>query len=316
MSTTTTTPEPVRQSSAEAAISFDCFGGRCSLAAERGAEAAVWRAREFLLRCHRSLSRFQAHSELSRLNANPAAEVSVSPLLAAALAAALEAARLTGGLVDPTLLEPIERAGYERSLRGHRPLQLAELTASSAPRRPGTPDPRQRWREIELDAGRGLVRRPPGLGIDLGGSAKGWAADRCAAILARAGARAADCCGDVRVAGAVTREVRITGPEGGRTLHRYWLRDAGVATSGLGRRSWRAADGSAAHHLLDPASGEPCFSGLVQATALAPTALEAEARAKAALLSGPQGCGQWLPHGGLVIDEAGELDLYEQGVSR
>ena len=39
----------------------------------------------------------------------------------------------------------------------------------------------------------------------------------------------------------------------------------------------------------------------MQVTALAPTALEGEARAKAALLSGPQAAAGWLPHGGLVV---------------
>ncbi len=316
MSTSTTSSAPTQQGHAEAAIAFDCFGGRCRLVAGRGGEAAVWRAREFLLRCHRTLSRFRADSELSRLNANPATEVSVSPLLAAALVASLEAAELTEGLVDPVLLEPIERAGYDSTFRGRQPLPLEQLIADARPRRAGAPDPQQRWREIAVDPGRGIVRRQPALGIDLGGTAKGWAADRCAAILAPAGARAADCCGDIRAAGPVTRELRVAGVDDERPLHRYWLRDGGIATSGLGRRAWRLDGGPVAHHLIDPASGEPCFSGLVQATALAPTALEAEARAKAALLSGPQGCEQWLPHGGLVVDEAGELNLYEQGAPR
>ncbi len=316
MTTAAPPTERSRTSGAETTVAFDCFGARCRLVAEPGAAAAVWRARDFLLRCHLSLSRFRDDSELSRLNSNPAPEVRVSPLLASALAAALEAAALTGGLVDPVLLEPIERAGYRESFRGREPLALAELLERAPERRPGRPDPEERWRSLDLDLGRGVLRRPPGLGIDLGGSAKGWAADRCAAILARAGARAADCAGDVRVAGTVARELRVAGVDGSGALHRYWLRDGGIATSGLARRAWRRGGRSVAHHLIDPASGEPCFSGLVQATALAPTALEAEARAKAALLSGPGRCGAWLPHGGLVVDEDGERNLYEQGALR
>jgi thiamine biosynthesis lipoprotein len=78
-----------------------------------------------------------------------------------------------------------------------------------------------------------------------------------------------------------------------------------VATSGIGRRAWLGPDGRPAHHLLDPATGRPAFTGVVQATAIAPTALEAEARAKAAVLAGPDEATSWLPHGGaIVFDDA------------
>ena len=63
----------------------------------------------------------------------------------------------------------------------------------------------------------------------------------------------------------------------------------GVATSGLNVRIWRGPDGRYAHHLLDPSTGEPAWTGLVGATALADTAVEAETLSKAALLSGPDG---------------------------
>ena len=76
-------------------------------------------------------------------------------------------------------------------------------------------------------------------------------------------------------------------------------------------RSWLDRDGRPAHHLLDPASGRPAFTGLVQVTALAPSALEAEALSKAALLSGP-GAGQaWLSHGGLVVYEDGQFEVLD-----
>lgn len=84
-----------------------------------------------------------------------------------------------------------------------------------------------------------------------------------------------------------------------------------MATSGIGRRSWLDAAGRPAHHLLDPATGRPAFTGVVQATALAPTAAEAEARAKAALLSGPEGASAWLPHGGLVVLDDGTHHVVE-----
>jgi thiamine biosynthesis lipoprotein len=72
---------------------------------------------------------------------------------------------------------------------------------------------------------------------------------------------------------------------------------------------WRNPDGTYAHHLLDPSTGEPAWTGLIAATALAPTALEAEALAKAALLSGPEGARRVLAaRGGILVHDSGDVD--------
>jgi thiamine biosynthesis lipoprotein len=105
--------------------------------------------------------------------------------------------------------------------------------------------------------------------------------------------------------------VRVASPFGDETLHEFELTEGGVATSGIGRRSWIGPYGSPAHHLLDPATGRPAFTGIVQATALAPTALEAEVAAKAAVLSGPDGAPRWLRHGGVVVLEDGSHRVFE-----
>ena len=106
-------------------------------------------------------------------------------------------------------------------------------------------------------------------------------------------------------------EVEVWHPLTGDVAHRLTLCGGAIATSGLDVRLWRRADGRPAHHLLDPATGEPAWTGLVGATALAPTALEAEVLAKAALLSGPAGAPGWLrAHGGLTVREDGAVELY------
>jgi FAD:protein FMN transferase len=85
--------------------------------------------------------------------------------------------------------------------------------------------------------------------------------------------------------------------------------DGAAATSGLDRRVWRRPDGTHAHHLLDPSTGEPAWTGLIAATALAPTALEAEALAKAALLSGPEGARRVLAaRGGVLVHDSAESE--------
>ena len=218
--------------------------------------------------------------------------------LRAAVRAALRGAELTGGLADPTLLGALERAGYTRSLTGVPRTPLRRALAAAPPRRPARPHPAAAWRRVVVDDEDGTIARPPGLRLDLGGSAKGFVADRAAALL---GAPCAvDCGGDMRVRGA--HEVRVANPFGGEPAAVIALSDGAVATSGVDARLWSRAY----HHLLDPATGAPAWTGVVSATALAPTAAEAEALAKAALLSGP-GAGRELlaRHGGgvLVLDD-------------
>jgi FAD:protein FMN transferase len=260
----------------------------------------------------RRLSRFHPDSDLSRLNADPRACAPAGPLLRAAVAGALRAASLTGGLVDPTLLVALRRAGYGESRAHVEPSSLVRGLASAPPRRPAGPDPAAGWRAVEVDDAAGVIRRPPGLELDLGGSVKGWAADVVAARLARHGRCAVDCGGDMRLhAGSgAPWEVRVRHPLTGAIAHTLRVRAGGVATSGIDARLWERPDGGFAHHLIDPATGSPAWTGLAAATALAPTALEAEALAKAALLSGPAPGRRLLRgrHGGVLVHDDGAVE--------
>jgi len=264
-------------------------------------------ARALVERLAARLTRFDPVSELCALNRDPRRAVPASADLRAAVRAALAGARLTGGLADPTLLGELERAGYGESLTGRPRTPLAAALAAAPRRRGAAAHPAARWRLVSVDDSAGTIVRPPGLRIDLGGSAKGFIADRAAALLAPAGPCAADCGGDMRVHG--THRVRVPPPASGRRPSHHEaageleLHGGAVATSGIDARLWRRGAG-AAHHLLDPATGEPAWTGVVSATALAPTAAEAEARAKAALLAGPHAGRAQLPHGGtLVLDD-------------
>jgi thiamine biosynthesis lipoprotein len=272
---------------------FACFGSSCLVDAER---RAAERARARLLEWHDRFSRFRAGSELSRLNADPRAAVPVSETMARLIEAVIEAGELSGGLVDGTLAGEIEAAGYRNDLGAPLPLELALRLARA--RRPAVGG--SGWRGLRVQDG--VLHRRPGVRIDSGGLAKGLFADLIAEELD--GAFAVDCGGDLRVGGA-PREIHVADPFGGPPLHTFTLAAAGVATSGIGRRSWLGPDGRPAHHLLDPATGRPAFTGVVQATAIAPTALEAEVRAKAAVLAGPDGAGGWLAHGGVVVFDDG-----------
>jgi len=277
-------------------LAFPSMGTRVRLLASDPSPLPTARAE--VERLAARLTRFDAGSELGALNADPRPVVPASADLRAAVRAALRGAELTGGLADPTLLAPLERAGYGSSLLGVPRTPLRDALASAPARRAARPHPAGAWRAVEVDDAAGTIARPPAVRLDLGGSAKGFVADRAAALL---GAPCAvDCGGDMRVRGA--HEVRVAHPFGGEPAAVIALSDGAVATSGVDARLWDHAH----HHLLDPATGAPAWTGVVSATALAPTAAEAEALAKAALLSGP-GAGLELlaRHGGgvLVLDD-------------
>ena len=105
----------------------------------------------------------------------------------------------------------------------------------------------------------------------------------------------------------------MTGAATGAEVHRLRVRSGGVATSGIHERLWRREDGTFAHHVLDPSTGEPAWTGLVAATAAAPGALEAEVLAKTALLSGPVAGRRVLRrHGGVLQHEDGRVEIVER----
>ncbi|MDQ6749790.1 MAG: FAD:protein FMN transferase [Actinomycetota bacterium] len=297
---------------------FACFGAHAAVyvigsSLDCTAAQAVSEAQRRLLHWNHRLSRFVADSELCRLNADPRERVPVSAVMAQFVDAALRAAAQTGGLVDATLLAEIEQAGYRSDHRVSLPLDMA-LTL--APRRqPAQANPAMRWRAVRVDRGGRTVSRPPGCKLDTGGIAKGLCADILGETLRGHASYAVDCAGDVRIGGRETmpRTVRVASPFGEEILHEYELLDGGVATSGIAKRSWLDADGRPAHHILDPATGRPAFTGIVQVTALAPTALEAETLAKAALLAGPEDADRWLAHGGVVVFDDGSYEVKAAG---
>jgi FAD:protein FMN transferase len=297
--------------------SFDCFGTRVRLlvgirpSTPVDARLSALRVQARLQRLHRALTRFDPASELSRLNARAGERVRVSPTMAAAIAAALAAAQRTHGLVDPTILPDLERAGYATSRAGAAPADLMDAIAAAPPRRPAQPRPAAEWRAIELNPQRQTVRIPAGVRLDLGGTAKGLAVDVAARMLATQPTFAVDAGGDIHLGGtdAGRRIVRIAHPLDDNTAHEIELASGAIATSGLRTRVWQTAHGYS-HHLIDPARGEPAWTGVIQATALAPTALEAETLAKTALLQGRRAGRELLArHGGALILDDGELLL-------
>jgi len=265
----------------------------------------------FLSTIHKRLTRFDATSELSEMNASPSEELNVSPLLALSLRAAIWAAKQSNGLVDPTLVQPLEQAGYATSKQGESPAPLEEALEWAPLRRPARPSADSNWRRISVDQGASLVRRPAGVRVDSGGCGKGLAADLAADRLAGYRSFVVDAGGDLRIGGTSPRPrvVSIEHPLQARERFDFELASGAVATSGIAGRIWRQGAGFS-HHLLDPSTGKPAWTGVIQATALASSALQAETLAKTALLSGPEGARRVLAGaGGVIVLDDGTVEL-------
>jgi FAD:protein FMN transferase len=291
---------------------FDCFGSVCTVivADQHAADAAaaVATARRRLQGWHRQFSRFEPVSELTLLNDDPDETVPVTPLMRRVVQAGIDAAHATGGLVDPTLVSEIEQVGYAGHFEDDG-VPLATALALAPPRAPGRPRLDAGWWSVRTDRRTGTVTRPPGVRIDPGGIAKGVFADELASLMSGYDAFVVDCGGDMRLGGTLglRRDVQVESPFDGSVIHTFALSTGGVATSGIGRRSWLGADGRPAHHLLDPDTGRPAYTGIVQVTALAPSATEAEALSKAALLAGPRSAGRILLYGGAIVLDDGNF---------
>jgi FAD:protein FMN transferase len=210
------------------------------------------------------------------------------------------------------LVGELESAGYARSRFGETPASIAEALAVAPERTPAHPREDSRWSEISVEAVGGIVTRTAGVRIDSGGSGKGLAADLAAERLGGYATFVVDAGGDLRIGGRrpVQRPVRIDHPTRDGLAHEFMLEQGAVATSGIKTRLWREEDGFA-HHLLDPSTGRPAWTGVIQATSLGASALEAETLAKMAFLSGPSGAADVLAQqGGLIVTDDGSVELF------
>lgn len=288
------------------------IGRRLAPQAPPALEAAD-RERAFVCDFSRRLSRFRGDSDLSRLNRDTRVRVPAPPLLRAAVAAGLWAAEYSGGLIDPTLVQALESTGYDHSLQDAPSASVQEALAVAPTRRPVRPNPRACWRQVVVDDAGGRVARPPGVMLDSGGTGKGLCADAVAIRLGGYARFVVDCGGDIAVGGVGAQlspyPVTVEHPLTGRSIGSIPIFRGGIATSGLNVRIWQRSDGTFAHHLLDPSTGLPAWTGLIGATALAGSALEAETLSKMALLLGPDGArGVLAPQGGLIIHDSGEVE--------
>ena len=277
---------------------FDAFGtvALVAVADARGGalESAVASVRQVVSDFDQACSRFRSDSELSLLNRSSGESVPVGPVMLDAVSAALRAARLTEGDVDPTVGEALIALGYDRDFDSLPVPALSRPVASI----PG-------WRTVRVDSSGGTVRTAPGVILDLGATAKALAADRAAAR-----ARDAAGCGvlvsfggDLAMVGDAPGDgwrVRVTDDHrAGADAPGQWisLRSGGLATSSVMVRRWRVESG-VEHHVVDPSTGRSVDAVWRTVSVAAASCLDANIATTAAIVRGAPAV-EWLSGLGL-----------------
>jgi thiamine biosynthesis lipoprotein len=260
-----------------------------------------------LARLDEQASRFRDDSEISAIHRTEGGVHILSEGLAEAIAAALAAARWTGGLVDPTVGGALCALGYDRDF-------AAIHQGGTLPRPARVPG----WQSVRLDGRR--LRLPAGSRLDLGATAKGLGSDRAASAAAAAisgGGVLVSLGGDIAVAGeapsggwpvlvadeqepvsvSASRGRRAT-PEAERLVGQVVRLAAGaLATSSIMCRQWSRGS-RMMHHILDPRTGLPATGPWRTVSVAAANCAEANAAATAAIVAGDQ-ARAWLAEQGL-----------------
>ena len=274
-----------------------------------GARAIVERELDLI---DRACSRFRPDSDLERVNVGAGRLIPVSPLLVEAVEVALRAAELTEGDVDPTVGNALVLAGYDRDWRLlQKPAEESDRAGppeerdrvvrgnlaggSPRPRPPTPPTIHARvtpgWRAIEIEREPAAIRIPTGVRLDLGATAKAWAADRAAdAVYEETGAGSlVSLGGDIATAGVapadgwriyVTDDHRSAAGGQGQTIS---ILSGAIATSSTAVRRW-SHQGQTRHHIIDPVTGVPVARTWRTASVAAETCLDANIASTAALI--------------------------------
>ena len=255
-----------------------------------------------------TFSRFTPDSEIGGINRNAGEWVVVSPLTYELLADAEAAFRVTEGLFNPFMGHILQEIGYDRSFEL---LQQGDFPSSAAGWR-GNPAIKTKQTvqyqiddgtlPLEMDPRRQAARLRSGFSLDMGGFAKGWTAQRAADGLMAKGVRHGliDAGGDVVLWGREPKQgvwgIGVADPMGaGGDIADLWVEGlTSMATSSVVKRSWHDPKHGAAHHIIDPRTGAPAMSDLLQVTVLARDLAVAEQYAKCLIVLGSASGFPWI----------------------
>lgn len=233
------------------------------------------------------LSRFRPDSELNQIHAKPDTWQACSPVLWHVLELADWAYHYSNGLIDPTIRTALEAHGYDRTFAA---ISDTLLPASA---------PVSLWSTVRRDPQTQRICIPRGVRIDLAGVAKSWAAQSALTLLQDFPAAAIDAAGDIVCHGtppglsAWPVDIEpLPGQSDTPLLALHAQRS--IATSGCDKRHWQRADGSNAHHIIDPRTGAPSHSDVVRASVIAPSLVKADVTARLLVILGERAGRAWL----------------------
>lgn len=261
-------------------------------------------AREILTDVDETCSRFREDSDLSAVNENPGQWTRAHPVLVAGVRVALDAARLTDGLVTPLLGRPLSYWGYDRDFASLT--ELADRPLGGASEAPADP---HAWTRVELD--QDAVRIPAGTALDLGATAKAWASDMIAAAWRENldGGALISLGGDLAiVADGQPWPIAVSERPHADPDQLVTLDSGGLATSSTTVRRWRRG-GAVRHHLIDPRTGRPANGPWRTITATGASAVAANTATTAALILGTEAV-PWLDSHAIdarLVDNAGRV---------
>jgi FAD:protein FMN transferase len=236
------------------------------------------------------LSRFRPQSELNALNHSQGKAFRMSQTGWEVLHLSLEMEKESEGLVSPAILQALEAAGYDRNFEWMQPDQASDGMYQN----PAV----SLTESIRLDPAHRTVVLSPGIKLDFGGTAKGWAVQQAMLRLSQFGPTLVDGGGDIAASGPLLDgspwPVEIEDPlQQGREPFIVELKKHAIATSGRNRRRWQQ-NGVWQHHLIDPRLGKPADTDVMTATVLAPDIMQAEMAAKGIFILGSEAGLEWL----------------------
>ncbi len=250
---------------------------------------ALTAAHEAVREVEKTCNIFDPESELSMLNATAADEpFACSDLLWDVLTRARAFWRDSGGVFDVTI-DPLMKLWGFHSKRETLPSadEIAE-----AKRLTGLD-------KVAFDDEKHTVKfTVPGMSINLGGIAKGYALDRAADAVRKLGVKT----GWIEIGGNILALPKKSG--GGKyaagiknpfhkeqLLGKTTLSDAAISTSGNYER-YVVIDGKQYTHIIDPATGLP-VSGMDSVTVIAPTGVASDALSTSIFIAGPDAVAGW-----------------------
>jgi thiamine biosynthesis lipoprotein len=249
-----------------------------------GSQKVLNGAFDHLKQLDEMMSRTKRGSEVYKINQEAGHDwVSVSRDTYQVVEAALRYAKLTNGMFDPTIAPLVDLWGI-----GTSHPQIPEAAALKAAQ--NLID----YQAVKLNAKESQVKlSKAGMGLDLGGIAKGYAADSVVAYLRNNGVKSGfvSLGGNVYVIGTKPDgspwRIGIQDPFAERGVHTAVLevKDTSIVTSGPHERYF-IRDNRRYHHILDPTTGYPADNCLVSVTIVSPCSMTADALSTGIFLLG------------------------------